>query len=193
MFDLKEYPLDYKKDVLEPYISENTMNFHYDKHLGTYISNLNKLIKDTSFENYNLEKIIIESSHSKDTQGIFNNSAQVFNHNFFFKCLKKDSVAEFPKKLLYTFKSKENFLESFKIVANSVFGSGWVWLVKEAGEYKIVKTSNADNPIAHNQTAILNLDLWEHAYYLDYQNKRAEYIDNFINNLINWEFVEENL
>ncbi|MGN0929660.1 MAG: superoxide dismutase [Alphaproteobacteria bacterium] len=193
MFDLKEYPLDYSKDVLEPYISSNTMNFHYDKHLGTYISNLNKLIKDTKFENYNLKKIIIESSHSKDTLGIFNNSAQVYNHNFFFKCLKKGDNAEFPKKLLYTFKSKEKFLEEFKVVANSVFGSGWVWLVKEAGEYKITKTSNADNPIAHNQTAILTLDLWEHAYYLDYQNRRADYIDNFVNNLINWEFVEGNL
>lgn len=193
MFDLKEYPLDYNKDVLEPYISSNTMNFHYDKHLGTYISNLNKLIKGTVFENYNLEKIIIQSSHSKDTLGIFNNSAQIYNHNFFFKCLKKDSNVEFPKKLLYTFKSKEKFLEEFKVVANSVFGSGWVWLVKEAGEYKIVKTSNADNPIAHNQTAILTLDLWEHAYYLDYQNRRADYIDNFVNNLINWKFVEGNL
>ncbi len=193
MFDLKDFPLNYPKDVLEPYISSETMEFHYDKHLGTYISNLNKLIKETSFENYNLKKIIIESSHSKDTLGIFNNASQIYNHNFFFKCLKKDSTDPFPQKLLYTFKSKEKFLDEFQIVANSVFGSGWVWLVKEAGEYKIVKTSNADNPIAHNQTAILALDLWEHAYYLDYQNKRADFINNFLNHLINWEFVEENL
>ena len=193
MFDLKDFPLNYPKDVLEPYISSETMEFHYDKHLGTYISNLNKLIKGTSFEDYNLKKIIIESSHSKDTLGIFNNASQIYNHNFFFKCLKKDSAAPFPQKLLYTFKSKEKFLDEFQTVANSVFGSGWVWLVKEAGEYKIVKTSNADNPIAHNQTAILALDLWEHAYYLDYQNKRADFINNFLNYLINWEFVEENL
>ena len=193
MFDLKDFPLNYSKDALTPYISAETMDFHYDKHLETYISNLNKLIKGTSFENYNLKKIIIESSQSKDTQGIFNNSAQIYNHNFFFKCLKKDSTAAFPRKLLYTFKNKEKFLDEFKIVANGVFGSGWVWLVKEAGEYKIVKTSNADNPIAHNQCAILALDLWEHAYYLDYQNKRADFIDNFLNHLINWEFVEENL
>ena len=94
---------------------------------------------------------------------------------------------------MFTFKSKENFIEQFRTVANSVFGSGWVWLVKEAGEIKITKTSNADNPIAHNQTPLLTLDLWEHAYYLDYQNKRAEYIDNFLNHLINWDFVESNL
>lgn len=193
MFDLKDFPLNYPKDVLEPYISSGTMDFHYDKHLGTYISNLNKLIKETPFENYNLKKIIIDSSHSKDTLGIFNNASQIYNHNFFFKCLKKDSTAPFPQKLLYAFKSKEKFLDEFQTVANSVFGSGWVWLVKEAGEYKIVKTSNADNPIAHNQTAILALDLWEHAYYLDYQNKRADFINNFLNYLINWEFVEENL
>ena len=193
MFNLNDYPLDYTKNNLEPYISENTMNFHYDKHFDTYIANLNRLIKNTKFENYSLKKIIIESSHSKDTQGIFNNSAQVFNHNFFFKCLKRNSNSEFPRQLIYPFKNKERFIEEFRIVANSVFGSGWVWLVKEAGEYKITKTTNADNPIAHNQTPLLTLDLWEHAYYLDYQNKRAEYIDNFLNHLINWEFVESNL
>lgn len=193
MFELNDYPLSYEKNNLIPYISENTMNFHYNKHFAGYISNLNNLIKNTSFENYTLKKIIIESSNSKDTKSIFNNSAQVYNHNFFFKCLANDSKSSFPYQLLFTFKSKENFIEQFRTVANSVFGSGWVWLVKEAGEIKITKTSNADNPIAHNQTPLLTLDLWEHAYYLDYQNKRAEYIDNFLNHLINWDFVESNL
>lgn len=193
MFDQKKYPLTYDNKDLEPYISSKTMDFHYDKHFATYITNLNNLIKDTKFEKYKLIKIIIESSHSQDTKAIFNNSAQVFNHDFFFKCLKKDCKARFPKQLLHNFKNKEVFLEEFKTIANSFFGSGWVWLVAEAGEYKIVTTVNGDTPIAHNQTPLLCLDLWEHAYYLDYQNKRKEYIDNFATHLINWEFLEHNI
>ncbi len=190
MFELSQYPLPYKKNALEPYISENTLNFHYDKHVETYISNLNKLIKGTAFENESLKKIIIKSSHSKETRSIFNNAAQVFNHNFFFNCLKVGANTNFPRKLLANFTGIEDFSNQFKVIANSVFGSGYVWLVAEAREYKIIKTSNADTPMAHNQTPLLCIDLWEHSYYLDYQNKRAEFIDNFINHLINWEFVE---
>lgn len=190
MFELSQYPLPYKKNASEPYISENTLNFHYDKHVETYISNLNKLIKGTAFENESLKKIIIKSSHSKETRSIFNNAAQVFNHNFFFNCLKVGANTNFPRKLLANFTGIEDFSNQFKVIANSVFGSGYVWLVAEAREYKIIKTSNADTPMAHNQTPLLCIDLWEHSYYLDYQNKRAEFIDNFINHLINWEFVE---
>lgn len=190
MFELSQYPLNYNKNSLEPYISEHTMTFHYEKHLEAYIANLNKLIKDTEFEGKNLESIIIKSSHSKDTASIFNNSAQVFNHNFFFKCLNKNSEKNLPSKLYSNFRSMDDFKSQFRIIANTMFGSGWVWLVAEAQEYKIVKTTNADTPLAHNQTPLLCLDLWEHAYYLDYQNRRAEYIDNFLDHLINWEFVE---
>lgn len=190
MFELSQYPLNYNKNSLEPYISEHTMTFHYEKHLEAYIANLNKLIKDTEFEGKSLESIIIKSSHSKDTASIFNNSAQVFNHNFFFKCLNKNSEKTLPSKLYSNFRSMDDFKSQFRIIANTMFGSGWVWLVAEAQEYKIVKTTNADTPLAHNQTPLLCLDLWEHAYYLDYQNRRAEYIDNFLDHLINWEFVE---
>lgn len=190
MFELSQYPLPYKKNALEPYISENTMNFHYEKHLAGYIANLNNLIKGTQFDGESLKRIIIKSSHSKDTRYIFNNAAQVFNHNFFFNCLKVGTNTNFPRKLLANFANAEDFNNQFKIVANSLFGSGYVWLVAEAREYKIVKTLNADTPFAHNQTPLLCLDLWEHAYYLDYQNKRMEYIENFLNHLVNWEFVE---
>ncbi|MCR5506752.1 MAG: superoxide dismutase [bacterium] len=190
MFELSQYPLPYKKNALEPYISEKTMAFHYEKHMATYIENLNKAIKGTSFMNSSLKQIIIKSSHSKETRYIFNNSAQVFNHNFFFNCMKIGITQNLPKKLLNTFDSVDDFKTQFKAVANTVFGSGWVWLVTEAREYKIVKTVNGDTPLAHNQTPLLCLDLWEHAYYLDYQNKRSEFIDNFLNHLINWEFVE---
>ncbi len=189
MFELSQYKLNLKQNELEPYISQNTMDFHYNKHLATYIKNLNKLIEGTEYENYPLKRIIIKSSHTKDTKSIFNNAAQVFNHNFFFNCLKKDDRTEFPAELYSNFTSIEDFKNQFKTIANTVFGSGWVWLVKEAGEYKIEKTENADTPIAHNQTPLLCLDLWEHAYYLDYQNRRAEYIENFTEHLINWEFV----
>jgi len=190
MFELNQYPLPYKKTALQPYLSENTMNFHYDKHLAGYIDNLNKTIQGTDFASYSLKQIIIKASHSKETQYIFNNSAQVFNHNFFFNCMKLGVPQNLPKKLQGTFASIEDFKTQFKAVANSVFGSGWVWLVTEAREYKIVKTANGDTPIAHNQTPLLCLDLWEHAYYLDYQNRRAEFVDNFLNHLINWDFVE---
>ncbi len=193
MFDIKNFPLPFEKNDLSPYVSHETMNFHHDKHLNAYIDNLNKLIKDTEFENDTLKTIIIKSSRSKDTQSIFNNAAQVFNHKFFFNSLKVDCKTPFPKKLFNNFNSLEDFKTQFKIIANSVFGSGWVWLVLEAGEYKIVKTSNADTPIAHNQTPLLCIDLWEHAYYLDYQNRRAEFIDIFVEHLINWDFVESNL
>ena len=193
MFDLKNFPLNYDKDALEPYISKNTLDFHYDKHLATYITNLNNLIKDSKFSEFSLKKIIIESSQKNENASIFNNASQVFNHDFFFKSLSLNSSVDFPNQLLVSFNSKQHFIYEFKKVANSLFGSGWVWLVKEAGDYKIVKTSNADNPIAHNQTPLLTLDLWEHSYYLDYQNRRADYIDAFLNHLINWEFVQSNL
>ncbi len=193
MFDLKNFPLNYDKDALEPYISKNTLDFHYDKHLATYITNLNNLIKDSKFSEFSLKKIIIESSQKNENASIFNNASQVFNHDFFFKSLSLNSSVDFPNQLLVSFNSKQHFIDEFKKVANSLFGSGWVWLVKEAGDYKIVKTSNADNPIAHNQTPLLTLDLWEHSYYLDYQNRRADYIDAFLNHLINWEFVQSNL
>ncbi len=190
MFELNQYPLTYKKNALEPYISEKTMTFHYEKHMAGYINNLNKAIQGTNFLNNSLKQIIIKSSHSKDTRYIFNNSAQVFNHNFFFNCMKVGVPQNLPKKLQNSFASIEDFKTQFKAVANTVFGSGWVWLVTEAREYKITKTANGDTPIAHNQTPLLCLDLWEHAYYLDYQNRRTEFIDNFLNHLINWEFVE---
>jgi Fe-Mn family superoxide dismutase len=193
MFELSQFPLSYPADALSPYLSENTINFHYGKHLAAYINNLNKLTKDTPMEGKKLGEIIAQAVKSPDTQGIFNNAAQVFNHDFFFKCLKKDCPAEFPKKLEKAFGSREKFDDAFKAAANSVFGSGWVWLVKSKDEYKIVKTANADTPATHGESPVLTLDLWEHAYYLDYQNRRPDFIDTYLAHLINWEFVAENL
>ncbi|MDR2098957.1 MAG: superoxide dismutase [Rickettsiales bacterium] len=193
MFELKQFPLTYPAGALAPYISENALNFHYGKHLAAYINNLNALSKGTPFEGKALLEIISESAKSPATQGIFNNAAQAFNHDFFFKCLAKDKDAEFPPKLAKAFGTREKFDEAFKAAANSTFGSGWVWLVKTGGEYKIVKTANADTPVAHGEAPLLTLDLWEHAYYLDYQNRRADYVEAYLTHLIDWDFVAENI
>jgi Fe-Mn family superoxide dismutase len=193
MFDIKDYPLPFAPESLAPYMSADTIGLHHGKHLAAYISNLNALAKGTPFEYITLEKIIVEAAKSADSQGIFNNAAQIFNHNFFFRGLKKDDANAFPKKLEAAFGSKDRFSDAFKSVANSVFGSGWVWLVRDGKELKIVKTVNAGTPVAHGMAPVLALDLWEHAYYLDYQNRRADFIDAFLARMINWRSVESRL
>jgi Fe-Mn family superoxide dismutase len=194
MFSLENYPLPFKSDALEPYMSAATFGFHHGKHLAAYISNLNGLIKGSKYENLGLEEIIKASAKDDMARGVFNNSAQIFNHDFFFRGLKRDGGgAPFPKKLAEAFGSNEEFVRQFEAAANSTFGSGWVWLVRDGEELKIVKTANADTPIAHSQKPALALDLWEHAYYLDYQNRRPDYIDAFLAHMVDWEFVEGNL
>ncbi|MCL2017911.1 MAG: superoxide dismutase [Alphaproteobacteria bacterium] len=183
MFTLDQFPLHFVRDSLEPYISATAIDYHYDKHLGGYISNLNTLIKGTEFENASLE-YIVKNSDGK----IFNNAAQIFNHVFFFNGLK-NSGDGIPTEIESAFK---DFKSEFKTAALSVFGSGWVWLIDDDGTLKIITTANADSPIKHGQKPLMTLDVWEHAYYLDYQNRRGDFCDAFLDHLVNWEFVTGN-
>jgi len=192
-FTLPELP--YADTALEPYISANTFSFHHGKHHATYINNLNNLIKDTELANKSLEEIVVTSFKESKTP-IFNNAAQVWNHNFFWKSLKpsgggtpSDALAE---KINTDFGSFDKFKEEFKTAATTQFGSGWAWLVLDNGTLKVTKTGNAENPVVHGQTPLLTLDVWEHAYYLDYQNKRPDFIAAFLDHLVNWDFAAEN-
>ena len=184
--------LGFKKNELEPYMSEKTIEFHYGKHHQTYVDNLNKLIVGTVFENMPLEEIVMQSASKPEYTSIFNNAAQVFNHNFFFRCLsakgEKRPNEQLLKKIEQTFGSYENFEKEFKAAALAQFGSGWAWLVQdETGNLSVMKTSNADTPIAHGLMPLMTIDVWEHAYYLDYQNRRADFIDAFLRHLIKWQ------
>lgn len=191
-------PLPFTKNSLEPHISERTIDFHYGKHHQAYLDNLNKLISGSDLENLSLEEIIKISAGDGEKIGIFNNAAQVYNHDFFWSSLSPvDSKSEISEELLLlinsSFGSLEKFKEDFKNVALTQFGSGWVWLVKDGEKLAILKTSNADTAILHEVKPLLVVDVWEHAYYLDYQNKRGDFVSVVLDNLINWEFVLSNL
>lgn len=193
MFTLAEFPLPYATDALAPYISQETIETHHGKHVAGYIDNLNKLIANTPYESVSLMDIIQESAGKSDEQKIFNNAAQIYNHDFFFHGMCPQCATQIPTEIIEQFGSAENFKKQFKDAATSVFGSGYTWLVRDGDALRIINTANADTPIAHNMKPILNLDVWEHAYYLDYKNKRADFIDSFLDNLVNWNFVAENL
>jgi len=189
--------LPYSKDALEPHISAKTLEFHHDKHHNACVTNLGKLIAGTPLENLPLEEIIMKSAKDQSMAGIFNNSAQVWNHTFYWNCMKKNGGGKPSAKLLDAingaFGSFDKFIEEMKNAATTQFGSGWAWLVKDGGALKIMKTSNADLPMAHGAKALLTIDVWEHAYYLDYQNRRPDYVAAFFENLVNWEFVESQM
>lgn len=187
-FELPKLP--YATDALEPYISTTTMEFHYGKHHRTYLDNLNKLILGTHFENMMLEDIIKESVGKAEYQGIFNNAAQAFNHAFFWNSMTpnggKAPKGEMLKKIERDFGSYDKFCEEFLNAAVGQFGSGWAWLVEEEGKLKIMKTANANTPIAQCLKPIITVDVWEHAYYLDYQNRRADFVRTFLAYLVKW-------
>ena len=189
--------LPYKMDDLAPYISANTLDFHHGKHHKTYVDNLNKLIAGTDLAYKSLEEIIKITAKDATKAGIFNNAAQVWNHSFYWQGLKKKGGGEpqgaIAAKINSTWGSYDKFTEEFKNAGITQFGSGWAWLVLEENQLKITKTANADTPLAHGQKALLTIDVWEHAYYLDYQNKRPDYLAAVIQNLINWDFVKANL
>lgn len=193
MFTLTQFPLPYATDALAPYISQETMETHHGKHVATYIDNLNKLIADTPYEQISLLEIIQESSDTPEQAKIFNNAAQIYNHNFFFHGMCPDCTKNIPREIIDTFGSAEKFKEAFKSAATSLFGSGYTWLVRDRDELRIINMPNADTPMVHNMKPILTLDVWEHSYYLDYKNKRADFIDSFLDHLVNWDFVAENL
>ena len=189
--------LPYDLSALEPHISARTLEFHYGKHHAAYVTNFNNLVKDTPHDSMELEAVIKDVAGKADKIGIFNNGAQVWNHTFYWSCMTPKGGGEPTGKLLEKIKEAFGDLEAFKTefkqAAITQFGSGWAWLVSENGKLKIAKTPNADLPMVHGQTALLTVDVWEHAYYLDYQNRRPDYLDTFLSKLVNWEFVAHNL
>ncbi len=189
--------LPYAQNALEPHISSRTLSFHHGKHHQAYVTNLNKLIENTDLANKPLEDIIKASAGKPDKAGIFNNAAQVWNHTFYWHSMKPKGggapKGELTQKIEQVFGGLDAFKEQFKNAGATQFGSGWAWLVLEGDTLKITKTSNAETPIAQKgQTPLLTMDVWEHAYYLDYQNARPNYIDVFLASLINWDFAAEN-
>jgi Fe-Mn family superoxide dismutase len=185
--------LPYPYAALEPYISTKTLEVHHEKHHAGYVEKINGLIKATAFENEQLETIMQKTVNDTLRAAVFNNAAQVWNHSFYWQCMKPKgggpaygAIADRLKKDVGGY---DVFVEQFKKAAISQFGSGWAWLVLKENRLSIMTTSNADSPVAHGVKPLLTVDVWEHAYYLDYQNKRGDYIDVYINNLINWDFV----
>ena len=178
--------------ALAPYMSGRTLEFHHGRHLATYIKNLNGLIEGTDYAEMPLLEII-RASHTRGDTGVFNNAAQVFNHDFFFHCLGQNGGGNVPEKIANAFGGADKFRDAFKKAATSVFGSGWTWIARDGNNLKIITTANADTPVAHGMHPIICLDVWEHAYYLDYQNRRPEFCDAFLDHMVNWNFALENM
>jgi Fe-Mn family superoxide dismutase len=194
-FELPALP--YAKNALAPHISENTINFHYGKHHQAYVTNLNNLIAGTDLATKSLEEIIKISANDATKAGIFNNAAQVWNHTFYWHSMKPNGggkpTGELLARIEKDFGSYENFVTEFKNAGATQFGSGWAWLVLDGDKLKVTKTGNAATPLTTSAKALMTMDVWEHAYYLDFQNARPTYIDTFLNHLVNWDFVAENL
>ncbi|NPV84796.1 MAG: superoxide dismutase [Anaerolineae bacterium] len=190
-------PLPYADTALEPHYSAKTFSFHHGKHHKAYVDNLNKLIAGTDLESKTLEEIIKLSAEDSSKVGVFNNSAQVWNHTFFWNCMKPNGggrpQGELAKLIDAAFGGYDKFAEQFKAAAVGRFGSGWGWLVLDGKELKVVSTPNAETPMTKGQKALLTVDVWEHAYYLDYQNRRPDFVQAFLDHLVNWEFVASNL
>ncbi|PLS69142.1 MAG: superoxide dismutase [Fe] [Cyanobacteria bacterium M5B4] len=193
-FELPNLP--YEQNALEPYISANTLSFHHGKHHAGYVNNLNNLVKDTDLADKSLEEIVKATAGDASKAGIFNNAAQVWNHTFYWHSMKPNGggapSGALAAKIDADFGSFDAFKEQFKAAGTSQFGSGWAWLVLENGTLKVTKTLNAENPLTSGQIPLLTMDVWEHAYYLDYQNRRPDYAQTFLNSLVNWEFAEAN-
>jgi Fe-Mn family superoxide dismutase len=185
-------PLPYAQDALAPHISAETLEYHYGKHHQTYVTNLNKLVEGTEYENAALTDVI-----QKSDGGLFNNSAQVWNHTFYWLSMKPGGggapTGAIAKKIDADLGGYAKFVEAFKAAGATQFGSGWAWLVLEGGKLAVTKTPNAETPLTKGQVPLLTMDVWEHAYYLDFQNKRPDYIATFLDHLINWDFANKNL
>jgi Fe-Mn family superoxide dismutase len=189
--------LPYSKDALEPYISSKTLEFHHGKHHKGYVEKTNQLIEGTDLADKDLETIIKDASKNVSNKSLFNNAAQAWNHTFFWQCMKTGGVGKprgkIAEKIDASFGSHEKFAETFKSSGVGLFGSGWVWLILKGDKLDIMQASNADTPIVHGYKPLLVVDVWEHAYYLDYQNRRADFLQGFIDHLVNWDFVNSNL
>jgi Fe-Mn family superoxide dismutase len=185
-------PLPYAQDALAPHISPETLEYHYGKHHQTYVTNLNNLTAGTEDESASLESIILKAEG-----GLFNNAAQVWNHTFYWHSMKPGGggapAGEVAEKVDAAFGSYDEFRKQFAEAATTQFGSGWAWLVDDGSGLKIMKTANADLPMKHSAKALLTIDVWEHAYYIDFRNARPNYINTFLDHLANWDFVAQNL
>ncbi len=187
--------LPYAKNALEPHISAETLEFHHDKHHAAYVNKLNELLPGSGLEGKELDEIIKATAGDNSKATIFNQAAQVWNHTFYWNCLTANGGGEptgdLKAKMEEAFGSYAKFREEFKNAAVSQFGSGWAWLVADSvgGQLSIIKTANADTPLAHNQVAVLTCDVWEHAYYIDYRNRRPDYVDTFLDKLVNWDYA----
>ena len=189
--------LPFAKDALEPHIKASTLDFHYGKHHNAYVTNLNKLIESTPLADKSLEDIIKAVASDASKAGVFNNAAQVWNHTFYWNSMKKDGggkpTGALLSKITADFGTFEAFCEAFTQAATTQFGSGWAWLVLKDGKLQVMKTGNADTPLVHGAKALITIDVWEHAYYLDFQNRRPDYIKTFLEKLANWDFAAANL
>ena len=194
-FTLPELP--YGKDALAPHISAQTLDFHHGKHHNAYVVNLNKLIEGTDLEGKELEEIMMATAGDASKAGVFNNAAQVWNHTFYWHSMMPNGggapSGALADKINADFGSLEKFTEEFKTAGATQFGSGWAWLVLDkSGKLAIRKTPNAETPLTQGETPLLTMDVWEHAYYLDFQNKRPDYMETFVSKLLNWDFAAKN-
>ncbi|MBD2160205.1 superoxide dismutase [Limnothrix sp. FACHB-1083] len=193
-YQLPALPYDYT--ALEPYISKETLGFHHDKHHAAYVTNYNKAVEGTELDAQPIEDVIKAIAGDASKAGIFNNAAQAWNHSFYWNSIKPNGGGQpagaLLDKIVADFGSFDEFVTQFKAAGATQFGSGWAWLVLDNGTLKVTKTGNAENPMTAGQIPLLTMDVWEHAYYLDYQNRRPDYISDFVTKLINWEFVAEN-
>jgi Fe-Mn family superoxide dismutase len=189
-------PLPYADNALTPVISANTIGFHYGKHHKGYVDNLNKLVAGTELAGLPLEKIITKTAGKADKTAIFNNAAQTWNHTFYWHSLRPNGGGELPAVLKQKIEASFGALDACKkelaAAAMAQFGSGWIWLVLDGDKIKVVKTGNADVPMTTGMKPLLTIDVWEHAYYLDYQNRRADYVNAVLDKLVNWDFVFQN-
>lgn len=190
-------PLPYAENALSPIISANTISFHYGKHHKGYVDNLNKLVAGSEYESRTLEEIIIATSGKPDKTAIFNNAAQAWNHAFYWRSLRPNGGTEPPAaltlKIEASFGSLEECKKQLATAATTQFGSGWAWLVQDGDKLNVFKTGNAEMPMTAGMKPLLTIDVWEHAYYLDYQNRRADYVNAVLDKLMNWDFAADNL
>ena len=194
-FELPSLP--YANDALAPYMSSETLDFHHGKHHQTYVTNLNNLVKDTDMKDSSLEEIVVKSSKDSSMAGIFNNAGQHWNHILFWQCMKPNGGGSMPSELESRITSDlggiDQFKEAFIQAGTTQFGSGWAWLAIDNGKLVVTKSPNASNPLVDGMKPILGCDVWEHSYYIDYRNKRPDYLKAFLDSLVNGEFVASQL
>lgn len=194
-FTLPDLP--YAKDALLPHLTPETMDYHHGKHHNAYVVNLNNLLETSPLKGQSLEEIICASAGKSNMTGIFNNAAQIWNHTFYWHSMKPNGggapSAKLLSKIIADFGSFDEFVTHFKQAGTKQFGSGWTWLVNDHGTLKVISTSNAITPITDRVKPLMTCDVWEHAYYIDFRNKRPDYITVFLEHLVNWEFAEQNM